>query len=69
MTKLNFTNVYQVAASLASDMDNDDGVAGDVVDEIIDDMDNDIIDDVASDITNVVDDDGPLVSRPIFELG
>ena len=37
-----------------------------MVDDIIDDVDNDIIDDVASDITNAVDDDGPLVSRPIF---
>ena len=33
MTKLNFTNVCHVAANLASDMDNDDDVAGDVVDD------------------------------------
>ena len=45
MTKLNVTDVCHVAASMASGMDSDDDVAGDV------------------------DHDGPLISRPIFELG
>jgi len=34
MTKLNVTDVCHVAASMASDMDSDDDVAGDVVSEI-----------------------------------
>ena len=34
MTKLNITDVCYVAASMASDMDSDDDVAGDVVSEI-----------------------------------
>ena len=34
MTKLNVTDVCHVAASMASDKDSDDDVAGDVVSEI-----------------------------------
>lgn len=41
----------------------------DMVDDVIDDVDNDLIDDVGGDVIDDVDKDGPLLSRPILQLG